>query len=59
MSDRIDAVVLADQLAGGAAISDRAPGQAECHELTVVNMTPPVRALDDLYVYSGLFDHTR
>jgi hypothetical protein len=58
VTDRVDAVVLADQLAGRAAISDRAPGQAKCRELPMVNMPPTVRALEDLYVYSGLFGHT-
>ncbi len=47
VSDRIAAVVLADQLSGGAPISDRAPGQAERRELPVMDMAPTIRSLDD------------
>jgi hypothetical protein len=51
-------VVLADQLAGGAAVGDRAPRQAERDELAMVDVAPTIRLLTDLYVYSGLFSHS-
>ena len=41
VSDRVDAVVLASQLAGGAAVGDRAPGQTERAERTDLDEIAP------------------